>query len=331
MIVVTGATGLLGNNVVRRFLARGERVRVLVRDPASPALRGLAVETVVGDVTRRSDVDRALAGASLVVHAAAVVRIGRRDLDELRRVNVGGTENVARACLRGGVRLVHVSSVDALGWGTLEAPGHEESAPTPDHGIAYVRSKREAFALVCDLVAQGLDARIVHPAFMLGPNDWRPSSGRLVVEAVRLPWLPAPPGGNDFCHVDDVVSGVIAAAERGTRGRDYVLGGAHHSYASAYTAFRRAAGRQSRAWSLPRPALMAAGWLGDLAGAVTGSEPAVNSGAIAASCHEHHFDDARARRELGYRARPLTDAARDAVNWFVERGVLSRRGLHHTR
>ncbi len=328
MILVTGATGLLGNNLVRRLLARRERVRVLVRDPAAPALDGLDVDVMVGDVTDPRAVERAVAGATLVVHAAALVRIGRRDLDEMRRVNVRGTANVASACHRAAIRLVHVSSVDALGWGTAAAPGHEDSATTPDHGIAYVKTKREAFHVVRGFVEQGLDARIVHPAFMLGRYDWRPSSGRLVLEAVRRPWLPAPPGGNDFCHVDDVIAGIIAAAESGARGRDYVLAGPHHSYRSAYVEFRRAAGLAPRAWAVPRLVLFAAGVAGDVAGALLGEEPAINTGAVAASCHEHHFDDARACRELGYRARPLSESARDVVDWFAERGALARPGLH---
>lgn len=324
MILVTGATGLLGNTIVRRLLAGGERVRVLARAPfATRALAELRVEIVVGDITDRMVVARAIDGASLAIHAAALVRIGRRDLEELRRVNVGGTDTIVDACMNARVRLLHVSSVDALGWGTTARPGTEDAPLTPDYGIAYVRTKRESQRLVLAAVERGLDATIVNPGFLLGPWDWRPSSGRLLIEAIRKPWLPAPPGGNDFCHADDVASGVLAAAARGRRGACYILGGQALSYADAFRAFRRAAGKRPQAWSLPRLVIEIAGRAGDAAGWLFGREPELNSGAIAASSHPHHFDDMRARRELGYVSRDISATAADAVRWFQAEGYLA--------
>ena len=323
MILVTGGTGLVGNAVARRLIARGDSVRVLARNPRARELTDLKAEVVVGDVSNLADVTAAVAGASLVIHAAAIVRIGRRGLNELRRVNVDGTSNIAHACRAAGVRLVHVSSVDALGWGTLAEPGNESSPATPDFGIPYVITKREAQAAVLQEVERGLDATIVNPAFVLGPNDWRPSSGKLLIEAVTRPWLPAPSGGNDFGHADDVANGILAAAARGTRGECYILGGPHHSYASAFTTFRRASGRSALTWSLPAPVLEVAGVFGDVLGFIRGREPELNSGAIAASLHQHHFDDAKAKKALGYTSRPLEVTSREVIEWFRRVGYLS--------
>ena len=118
--LVTGGTGLVGNNVVRQLLGRGHGVRVLVRShaqgsAADRALAGLAVERFTGGLDDDGQVRRALEGAAFVVHAAAVVHCGWRHLDEMRRVNVEGTRAVARAARLAGARLVHVSSVDAIG------------------------------------------------------------------------------------------------------------------------------------------------------------------------------------------------------------------------
>jgi dihydroflavonol-4-reductase len=323
MILVTGGTGLVGNTVARCLLARGERVRLLVRNPRARAVADVKADILVGDVTNAADISRAVDGASLVIHAAGIVRIGRRDLDEFRRVNVYGTANVAKACRVAGVRLVHVSSVDALGWGTLAQPGSEVSQLTPDYGIPYVITKRESQTQVLKEVERGLDATIVNPAFVLGPNDWRPSSGKLLLEAVARPWLPAPSGGNDFCHAEDVANGILAAAARGARGECYVLGGPHHTYTSAFRAFRRAAARRGLSWSLPSPVLEMSGAVGDVLGWISGREPELNSGAIAASLHPHHFDDAKARRTLGYTSRSLEETSRDVVAWFRRVGYLT--------
>jgi dihydroflavonol-4-reductase len=323
MILVTGGTGLVGNAVARRLIERGDSVRLLARNPRSRALSDLTAEVLVGDVTNAADVNAAVSGSSLVIHAAGIVRIGRRGLRELRRVNVDGTGNVATACRSLGVRLVHVSSVDALGWGTLEQPGNEQSAPTSDFGIPYVITKRESQTRVLHEIERGLDATIVNPAFVLGPNDWRPSSGKLLIEAVTRPWLPAPSGGNDFCHADDVAEGILAAAARGVRGECYVLGGPHHTYSSAFATFRRVAGRSAPTWSFPSPVLEVAGAIGDVLGWISGREPELNSGAIAASLHPHHFDDAKARKALSYSSRPLEETAREVVEWFRRVGYLS--------
>ena len=115
-ILVTGATGLVGNNVVRRLLADRRAVRVLSRATADPRpLAGLNVEIANGDVRDAAAVANAARGTQAIVHAAAYVRIGWTGLDEARAINVEGTRHVATAALNEGVKLVHVSSVDALG------------------------------------------------------------------------------------------------------------------------------------------------------------------------------------------------------------------------
>ncbi|HEV3136569.1 MAG TPA: NAD-dependent epimerase/dehydratase family protein [Pirellulales bacterium] len=113
--LVTGATGLVGNNVVRHLLASGRAVRVLAREEADPRpLAGLDVEVARGDIRDRQAVVRAVRGTGCVVHAAARVQIGWTDLATARAVNVEGTRNIAAAAHAEAVTLVHISSLDAL-------------------------------------------------------------------------------------------------------------------------------------------------------------------------------------------------------------------------
>src|SRR5690606_8456353 len=139
-----------------------------------------------GDVRDASAVDRAVRGASRVAHAAAMVQIGWRGLAEQRAVNVEGTRHVARACLEHGVRMLHGSTVDAVGLGERNHPSDEIHAVEHPVRCPYVVTKQEAEAAVCEAVANGLDAVIVNPAFMLGPWDWKPSSGRMLLEVASL-------------------------------------------------------------------------------------------------------------------------------------------------
>src|SRR4029453_13151318 len=127
--LVTGATGLLGNNIVRQLLAEGYSVRVLARPTADPRpLAGLNVEMVAGDVRDPLAAKRACQGIDAVIHAAGHVHIGWRQADVHRAINVEGTRNVAVAAREAGARLVHISPVNALGLGRLENPADEESA-----------------------------------------------------------------------------------------------------------------------------------------------------------------------------------------------------------
>jgi len=325
--LVTGATGLVGNNVVRLLLGRGHRVRTLVRGAGAGGtaddrpLAGLPVQRFTGGLDEAA-VARAVAGADCVVHAAAVVHCGWRHLEEMRRVNVEGTRAVARAARRAGARLVHVSSVDAIGLRSDGQPADEETPPGGMPECPYVVTKREAEAAVLEEVSLGLDAVIVNPVYMLGPWDWKPSSGRMLLEVAAGRGLFAPPGANDFVDVRDVAAGILAALDRGATGRRYILGGHRLRYLDAWRAFARVAGRLPPLGIAPRPVIQVAGLVGDVAGLFTRREPDINSAATRMSMLDHNFSSQRARRELGYHHRPFEETVEDAWGWFLDRGYV---------
>jgi nucleoside-diphosphate-sugar epimerase len=321
LYLVTGATGLVGNNVARLLLARGERVRVLARTTSDPRpLAGLDVEIARGDVRDVESVERAVLGVERVVHAAAYVHIGWTQLEMSRAINVAGTANVAASCRRAGARLVHVSSVDAIGLLPRGEPSDEETPVAGGVLCPYVVTKREAEQAVGAEIGRGLDAVIVNPAFMIGPWDWKPSSGRMLLEVARNRGLVAPLGTNNYCDVRDVADGILAAADRGAVGRRYILGGERLSYFQAWRIFAKVT--HSLRPSLPAGpmVLRLAGWGGDLWTRLTGREADVNSAATAMSAQARNFVSARAERELGYHARPLGEAAEAAWQWFREHG-----------
>lgn len=315
--LVTGATGLVGNNVVRALLGRNEEVRVLVRASADPRpLAGLDLVRFEGDVREPDAVRRAIAGADRVVHAAARVHIGWTDLELQQAVNVTGTRNVAQAAREAGARMVHVSSVDALGIGTRERPGAEETPLGNEVECPYVLTKRAAEQVVVDEVRQGLWAAIVNPTYILGPWDWKPSSGRMLLAVAAGQGLFAPPGGNDFCDVRDVTAGILSAFERGEPGRRYILGGDALTYFEAWTLFARITGGRAPRRTLPAWIVNAGGRAGSLWGRISGKEPDVNTAATAMAAMPHHFSSRRAEQELGYVAHGAEGAARAAWEWF---------------
>jgi dihydroflavonol-4-reductase len=319
--LVTGATGLVGNNVVRLLLEAGRRVRVLVREGFdSRAFDGLDVEAVRGDVREPESVRAACRGVGCVVHAAARVHIGWSGLAAQRAVNVEGTGNVARAVLEAGARMVHVSSVDTLGTGTPERPADEETLREPPVRCPYVVTKREAEEVILAAVGEGLRAVIVNPAYMLGPWDWKPSSGRMLLEVSRgRAWL-APRGSNSFCDVRDVAEAILAAADRGRVGRRYILAGRTLGYLDAWRLFAEVSGARRPLAKVGGAPLWLIGRFGDLAARLTGREGSVNSAATRMSALERHYTSARAEQELGYRERDLRLTVETAWRWFVDYG-----------
>jgi dihydroflavonol-4-reductase len=244
--LVTGGTGLVGNNVIRMLADQGRRVRTLVRERSGDReLAGVDVERTVGDVTDPEAVRQAVAGARVVIHSAAMVHVGWRRLADMRRVNVEGTRLVAEAARREGARLVHVSSVNALGLTGNATPADEEIPFGNTIECPYVVTKREAEAAVLEEVEKGLDAVIVNPVYMIGPWDWKPSSGRMLLEVGAGRGLFAPPGSNDFVDVRDVAQGILAAMSRGQTGRRYILGGQALSYLDAWRIFASVSARTS--------------------------------------------------------------------------------------
>jgi len=321
LTLVTGATGLVGNNVVRMLLDRGQAVRVLVRANGDPRpLEGLDVERFVGDVRDAEAVRLACQGVSQIVHAAAIVHIGWSGLELQRAVNVAGTSHVGNAARDAGARMVHVSSVDTVGLSTTDEPADEDAPFQGKVSCSYVVSKGEAEATVLDLASRGLQAVVVNPGFMLGPWDWKPSSGRMLIKVAKSFTPLAPPGGLSVCDVRDVSSGILAALEQGQAGQRYIMAGHNCSILELWRRFKQVSGGRpplAKAWI---PTVMTAGRCGDLVAKLTGREPDINSAAVRMSRLSHFYSSRRAERELGYSNRALEETIHEAWQWFREHG-----------
>ena len=325
-ILVTGGTGLVGNNVVRGLVERGMAVRVLARPGFDERVfAGLGVEVTPGDICGADDMRRACQGAAGVIHSAGYVQLGWSRLETYRAVNVEGTRNVAVAAREAGVRMVHVSSCDAIGVRSLTEPADEETPFAARAPIPYAVTKHEAERVVLDEVEQGLNAVIVNPAFMLGPWDWKPSSGRMLLAVARGQGWFAPPGHFNVCDVRDVAAGILAAFDRGQGGRRYILGGETMSYLDAWRLFADVTGARRPVGRIGPVITRLAGWSGDFWGKLSGHEPEVNSAALSLARLPKHYTSDRARRELGYEPRPFRQAVEAAWAWFTAHGYASAK------
>ena len=322
-VVVTGASGHLGANLVRQLLAAGRSVRVLVYGETRP-LDGLDVERVPGDVLDEGSLQAAFRGAGVVYHLAAFISILGSQRGRLEAVNVGGTRNVVRACLAEGVRrLVHFSSIHAFRQFPLDEP-LDESRVLSDAGKApaYDQSKARAEREVLAGVERGLDAVILNPTAVLGPFDFEPSRmGRVLrdLQAGALPALVA--GGFDWVDARDVCTAAMAAEARGRRGERYLLSGTYLSVAGLAALVAEVSGRRAPRVVLPQWLARPMAPLAELLSRITGAEPRLTRDSmVALRTGNPQVRNDKARAELGFSPRPLRVTVEDTLRWFREGG-----------
>lgn len=328
MNLVTGATGHIGNVLVRQLLEGGQRVRALVRPGKTPvALQGLNVDIFPGDVTDAASLVRALEGVDVVYHLAAKISIASGADPETERVNLQGTRNLLDAFRftarsqslsnnpQQKIKLVYASSIYAL---RIPVTGLvDESLPfDPDHARgAYDRSKAAASLEVQQAAADGLDAVLVCPTAVAGPFDFQTSeAGRGVLYNMTPGIKFYVYGAYDFVDVRDVAQGMILAAEKGRRGATYILGGNRLTVCDVAETIWDVADGWHVGVHLPD-------WVADLAAGILplfDDDPIVTPYSLAAVRSNSNISHARASLELGYRPRPARQAVADAVCWWLE-------------
>jgi len=323
--LVTGASGFVGSAVARALVERGLHVRVLMRPSASRVnIARLHCEPVAGDMRDEASMTAALKGARYFFHVAADYRLWARDPGEIERNNFQGAQACMKAALATGVeRVVYTSSVAALKPGP--AAVDETSRHTPQTVIgSYKRSKlmaeREVERLIRD---EGLPAVIVAPSTPIGPRDVKPTpTGRIIVEAAtgRMPAFVDT--GLNLVHVDDVAQGHLAALDRGQIGENYILGGTDVALKDMLGDIAFLSGRRAPTIKLPRAPLYPLAWGAEAFARVTGKEPFLTVDALNMSRYRMFFSSEKAKRELGFSARPYREGLQDALSWFRENGYL---------
>jgi dihydroflavonol-4-reductase len=327
--LVTGGTGFVGANVVRELVAAGAGVRVLARAGGDRrALDGVPVEIVEGDVLDAASVRRAVRGVQTVYHVAADYRLWTPDPAGLYRTNVEGTRTVLEAAGEAGVgRIVHTSSVGALGVPADGRPGTEDTPVTLADMVGhYKRSKFLGEQVARELAGRGLPVVIVNPSAPIGPWDVKPTpTGQMVVDFMRGRMIATVDTGLNVVHVRDVAVGHLLAAERGRPGERYILGHQDLALAEIFRLLAEITGGRPPRFRVP----YALAWLGAACceglSRLTRRPPAVPLTAVRMARKRMYFSSAKAVRELGLPQTDVRVALADAVAWFAARGYARAR------
>jgi dihydroflavonol-4-reductase len=323
-VLVTGGTGFVGSHAAARLVEAGHAVRLLVRDPAKvarvPALVDRAsIDVVVGDITDRQSVERALDGCAAVVHAAAHVSLAERDAAHVEAVNVSGTRLVVGGAADRALVTVYVSSVSVFG------VGHERvtiDTPLSDGGGAYTRSKVAAEQIVRELQQRGAPVSVVYPSGVLGPDvaDLGPTYQGLIG------WLRTPPRTTSGCSIVDVRD-VALAIERALDAAParWMLGGTFLTYDELRAAIARVTGVHRPALPTPGAALRLAGRAGDLVKRVVPFDYPLTYESMVMATRACPYDSDATCRALDLQWRPVDETLADSIRGLAATDRLDAR------
>ncbi len=322
-VLISGANGLLGNNLARLALERGMEVASISRsDPKNPAYEGLEISVYQADLADRSSLSKVFEQPfDVILHCAAHIHLGWKFIEDSMRINRDGTKLLLEEARKRGIKFIHVSTVNTLAVGSKNRVIDEGSAGDGRIPCNYVVTKMAAERQAVEAAATGQHVVIVHPGFMLGPWDWKPSSGRMIQALQGFAPL-SPSGGCSVCDPRDVAEAILNAIDRGVSGRHYILAGENMMYLDLWRRICSALGKKGPITSMRTPARVVASFVGDAVSKCIRGETDINSAAIAMASQTQWYNSRRAIEELGYRPRPADESIRDAVQWLRQHHLL---------
>lgn len=325
-ILVTGADGLLGSNLVRELLNRGHNICALVQPGRQQkTLEGLTLEKLPGNLLNAEEVSRAAEGCDAVIHCAASTSVWPTRSEIVNKVNIEGTKNIINAVKQNTVqRMIYVGTANSFGFGSKENPGVEGNPyKSAMYGLDYMDSKYKAQQVILNEVKENsLPAVTVNPTFMFGPYDSNPSSGAMIVALYKGKVPGYTSGGRNYVCAKDAAVAIANALTKGRVGECYILGNQNLSYKEAFGKIASTIGVKPPSISIPSAFAKLYGRVGSLLGNVSGKTPAISYPLSRIACDEHYFSPAKAVRELELPQTPIETGIKECFEWLKENGYL---------
>jgi dihydroflavonol-4-reductase len=317
-VAVTGASGHIGNCLVRQLIKRGMEVKVLVHNFMND-LSDFNIEIIRGSLENRGSLNKLCEGTEVVFHLAARISIDRRSTYGVYNTNVEGTRNILEISQANNIRrFIHFSSIHALMNEPLSQVLNENRPLVNTADMAYEQSKADSEKLVYEAVTAGLDAVILNPTAVIGPYDFKPSYlGQALIKMYRnkLPVLVR--GGYNWVDVRDVAEAAINSMQMGRTGERYILSGEWLSLKELAQLAESIGGRKIRQFIAPV-------WLARLGlpfirfyAGLLNEDPLYNADSLNVLINSHRqISNEKARKELEFRPRPLRETLNDTFEWF---------------
>ena len=311
-VLLLGATGLLGHNVLLRLMAEGHRVVAVVRRADGIKLPQGGWETAAGLPLDYELLVKASEGCDAIVNCAGCTDMSLRRYEDFLPANRELCRQIVHVMDERGIKtLVHTSTVNTIGFGDEDA----EMQP-PFKGSFYADSKQEGEQTILAAACEGRHVVVVNPGFMLGPWDVKPSSGRMLLAAYRKPLMFAPRGGKAFVYVGDVAQVIVNALTHGANGNRYIAVNTRAclSIKELYEMQAKVCGYRQKVLPAPNGLLLAAGRVGDVLRWM-GVKTQVSTNNIRQLLVSESYDSRRATEELGMPQTPIEVAIKEFYEW----------------
>lgn len=324
-VLLTGANGLLGHNVIRCLLEQEHEVNAIVRNAKSLLIADNRLHVHEGNFLDYNDLFKAAHGCNAAIHVAATTDMSRLHYSYFEKVIVQGSKNLIDVCNALDIgTMVYVSTVNTIGYGSAAHLADEtEPMQWPFTKSFYAVAKSKAEKL---FIEQSQHASnhivIINPCFMLGAYDTKPSSGAMLIAAHRKFLAFATKGGKNFVHVADVSKAAVNALTMGTNGERYIAGNQNLSLVQLYHLQRQVSGYPKHVVVLPNALAKCAGVLGDMLRWCR-LPVAFSSVNISQLCVQEHYSAQKAVNELQMPQTPLDTAIAESLQWFVDAGKVS--------
>jgi dihydroflavonol-4-reductase len=319
-VAVTGASGHIGNCLVRELIKKKAEVRVLLHNSEND-IRKLNIEIIKGDMLNPVSLNRLCEDADVVYHLAAKIAIDKKELGLVYRTNVEGTQNLVNICLENKIKkFIHFSSIHALDAHPLDQVLDENRRLVDNTKMVYDRSKADSERIVLKAVESGLDAVILNPTAVIGPYDFKQSylgQALLKIYLNKLPMLI--PGGYDWVDVRDIVGAAIRASTKGRKGERYLLSGHWHSLKELSEMIERISGKKTPKTQAPLFIARLGIPFIKIYSVLRNEHPLYTSESLDILKNSHqNISFKKAEKELDYNPRPLEETLKDTFIWYQQ-------------
>ena len=325
-VLVTGATGHIGNVLVRSLLKNGYDVTAFVRNGEKTNLfNGLNVNFAYGDVRDIDSLKKAFENNDAVFHLAGLIDIGNGNKKLMHDINVNGSKNVIEACKLTKVkRLIYTSSVHAI----PPKPGNEIIYETNNFSPdlvkgTYAKTKAEATKYILEANSKDLEVIITHPSGVIGPYEYITSNlGQLIIDCAHKKMGAYLDGGYNFVDVRDVADGLISALEKGKPGECYILAGHYVTIKELMKYVQDITGVPAPKFKIARWFAYATGALSEIYYKIVKQKPLFTSYSVYTTGTNANFSIEKAKKELGYFPRDFEKTMVDTIYWMKENGKI---------
>ncbi len=325
-VLLTGATGFLGSNLLKELNHQGFEVRIMNRKGSDLSLiEDQKFESINGDITDKSSVEEACKGCEGVFHLAGLIAYDPRQRALMERVNIGGTQNVVDACRNNGIqRLLYLSSVVAIGASFDKKPLDENSPYNVSHlNLGYFETKHAAENIVREAALKGdFHASMINPTTIYGPGDALKGSRKTQLKVAKGNFKFYTSGGVNVVHVDDVLHCILKAYEKGENGERYIVGSENILIKELFERIANIAKVEPPKTLMPNFLVHGIGHLGDFMNKIGLKGPITSENAWTSTLY-HWFDSSKAQKAFSFTPKPANEALEESIRWSKENGLLN--------